>query len=281
MEAKKAFWASVWAGFQELEFITACFTWLFLFLSRMAEPLMTLSALYMIVQTGVASLHVDAIYNTATASMIGAPEIILPGAFVLAGKEHSNGRKGRAGVLFTMAALFVGLTLITLADLFMWHLRSNDPNFQLIMFARCAVSVGYSIIFRVITHKDEKTNGQPNDLPGLPQVAPKNPPVNPPTGTPQKPPVSTPANTTGNAPKNPPVEPPKHTTENPPTGTPNHPPKTRQEARQKADTKQRVEAYRRRHPNATQDAIARALNVSLRTVQRYDTGGDGPRLHVV
>jgi len=67
----------------ELECITAIFPWIFHFLSRVAEPLMTLAVIYTIIVAGIPHAYQPALYNTAIAAMIGSPESILPGAFIL------------------------------------------------------------------------------------------------------------------------------------------------------------------------------------------------------
>ncbi len=70
--------------------------------------------------------------------------------------------------------------------------------------------------------------------------------------------------------KNPPTDTTEDTTNDPPTDTPRGTSKKRQGSRQSTTTTGKIVAYRRRHPEASQSDIARVLNVSLRTVQRYD-----------
>ena len=155
----------VWQGITELEFVTAFFTWLFMAASRLAEPLMSISAIYIIICAGIPAWKVDALYNSGMAVMIAAPEIILPGAFVLAGQASERGDK-KAWTLYAIAWLFVGLTFFTLADLFIFHLSGDALS--ALMWGRCAVGIGYSILLRVLTHS------QP-----LQQAAPA--PIEPPT----------------------------------------------------------------------------------------------------
>ncbi|MBV9690949.1 MAG: hypothetical protein JO202_14720, partial [Ktedonobacteraceae bacterium] len=155
----------IWQALTELEFVTAFFTWLFMAASRLAEPLMSISAIYIIICAGIPAWKADALYNSGMAVMIAAPEIILPGAFVLAGQASERGDK-KARALHAVAWLFVGLTFFTLADLFVFHLSGDALN--VLMWGRCAVGIGYSILLRVLTH------GQP-----LQQAAP--PPAEPPT----------------------------------------------------------------------------------------------------
>ncbi len=60
------------------------------------------------------------------------------------------------------------------------------------------------------------------------------------------------------------------------------PPKSRQKRRQDDATKNKVVSYRQRHPGVSQSDIARALNISIRTVQRHDSkAAEEQRLHVV
>ncbi len=142
------FWGGLWHALTNLHFITSFFGWFFMLLSRLAEPLMTLSAIYIIICAGIPQWKVGGVYNVGVAIMIAAPEIILPGAFVLAGQysEHSD---KRARMLYWVAWLFVALTFFTLADLFIFHLEGNALN--VLMWGRCAVGIAYSILLRVLT----------------------------------------------------------------------------------------------------------------------------------
>jgi hypothetical protein len=137
---------------RDLDFVTAFFTWLFRLLSRGAEPLMTLSTIYVIIEAGVPAVSVPWLHFLAVAIMISAPEIILPGGFILAGEIRAQGNR-RAWMLSGMCWLFVLLTSATLADLFIWHFTGGA--FAALMWGRCAAAVGYSILFRVITYRRE------------------------------------------------------------------------------------------------------------------------------
>src|SRR5690242_6436287 len=90
-QASPGGWRRFWRALCELRFITAFFTWLFLLLSRLAEPLMTLSAIYIILCAGIPQWKLESLYNTGVAVMIGSPEVILPGSFVLAGQYSARG----------------------------------------------------------------------------------------------------------------------------------------------------------------------------------------------
>ncbi len=87
--------------------------------------------------------------------MIAAPEIILPGGFILAGEIRAQGNRA-ATLLYASCWLFVALTCVTLADVFAWKLSPTDPGFAALMWGRCVASVGYSILFRVITYRRER-----------------------------------------------------------------------------------------------------------------------------
>jgi hypothetical protein len=143
------FWAGLWDALTSLQFITSFFGWFFMLLSRLAEPLMSLSAIYIIICAGIPQWKLDDVYNIGVAVMIAAPEIILPGAFVLAG-QYSERKDKRAGMLYWVAWLFVALTFFTLADLFIFHLEGAALN--ALMWGRCAVGISYSILLRVLTH---------------------------------------------------------------------------------------------------------------------------------
>src|SRR5260370_30868834 len=105
---------------RDLDFVTDGFTWLFRLLSRGAEPLMTLSTIYVIIEAGVPAVSLPWLHAIAVAIMISAPEIILPGGFILAGEIKAQGNR-RAWMLSLMCCLFVVLTCFTLADLFVLH----------------------------------------------------------------------------------------------------------------------------------------------------------------
>lgn len=139
----------IWHELKELDFLNWFFSWFFLLLTQLSEPLMLLSTLYVIAETGVHAISSPAIHALAVGIMITAPEILLPGAFVKAAKTREQG--GRfSGLLYVMCWTFVGLTLLTLADLFIWHLSGTPLN--MLMYVRCAAAVGYSILMRVMSH---------------------------------------------------------------------------------------------------------------------------------
>lgn len=301
------------AGFWEMEWLTQFFTWLFMVLSRLAEPLTSLSALYIIIETGVKSLHAAAVENFALACLLGAPEIIAPGAFILASQAAAQGRRNAARVIYTCAALFIAMTGVTLADLFLWKL--DGQPLAMLMFARCGVAIGYSIAFRIVTQQAHVTHPATSHGANPPTRQPANPPQQPATNPPTAPVINPPNAGVSGGPSTPPIP-----ATNPPAqpATPAAPatpesalpaaspevanPPTRQilatKARQRTrhepasmkrqipatmaanqTTEQRILAYRRQHPEASQKEIAAALSVSLRSVQRYDRAK--PALHIV
>ncbi len=139
----------IWHELKELDFLNWFFSWFFLLLTQLSEPLMLLSTLYVIAETGVHAIASPGLHALAVGIMITAPEILLPGAFVKAAKTRDQG--GRFSVLlYVMCWTFVGLTLLTLADLFIWHL--SGTSLACLMYARCAAAVGYSILMRVMSH---------------------------------------------------------------------------------------------------------------------------------
>jgi hypothetical protein len=143
-------WQKLGRSINELEFITSTFSWIFNLLSRVAEPLMTLAVIYTIIVSGLPQTMVPALYNLALAVMIGAPEVILPGAFIMAGQQQQGGNK-RAWMLFGVCILFILLTSLTLADLFIFHF--NETGTSVLMCARCVTGVSYSILVRVVSHE--------------------------------------------------------------------------------------------------------------------------------
>jgi hypothetical protein len=159
---------SFWQALNDLEFVTWSFTWLFRLMSRLAEPMMTLAAIYIIIEAGVPSVSVFWLHWLSVALLISAPEIILPGGFILAGELHEV-KNPRWWLLLLMCWLFVVLTAVTLADLFVLHWTGT--LFQVLMWLRCAAAFGYSILFRVITHRsfvvDMPTPSQPIPAPDV------------------------------------------------------------------------------------------------------------------
>lgn len=125
------------------------------------------------------------------------------------------------------------------------------------------------------------------------QKAASDPATTPPAITPHIPPVTTP----GNPPNHPPLDTPNNTPnvatsggQKPATNTPEptteKPPPARPKSRQKSaaqTTQEKIAMYRKKHPTATQIDIARALTISLRSVQRYDGKPvkEQARLHIV
>ena len=130
---------------RDLAFVTDFFSWLFALCSRLAEPLMLLCTLYIVAEAGVPAIALPALHNLAIGIMICAPEIILPGSFVVAARAQEHAR-----LLFTVCWIFVGLTLLTLISLFVWHFTGTSLAW--LMCARCAAAVGYSILMRVMSH---------------------------------------------------------------------------------------------------------------------------------
>ncbi|HKF38482.1 MAG TPA: hypothetical protein VKB35_16415, partial [Ktedonobacteraceae bacterium] len=109
-----------WTAVQELHFISSFFSWFFMLLSRLAEPCMLLAVLYVIIEAGIPQVATPTLHNLSVAVMIAAPEIILPGAFVIVKQAKEHGEENRP--LFAICWLFVLLTLITLLSLFVLHL---------------------------------------------------------------------------------------------------------------------------------------------------------------
>lgn len=145
-------WQVFIQAIKDLDFVTDSFTWLFRLMAVIAEPFMALSTIYVIIEAGVPAISVGWLHWTAVGIMISAPEVILPGGFILASELHMQGNK-HAWVQYTMCWIFVVLTAGTLADLFIWHFVG--AAFSVLLWARCASAVGYSILFRVITHHRE------------------------------------------------------------------------------------------------------------------------------
>jgi hypothetical protein len=138
-------YARIPSWLRDLAFVTDFFSWLFALCSRLAEPLMLLCTLYIVAEAGVPAIALSALHNLAIGIMICAPEIILPGSFVVAARAQEHAR-----LLFTVCWIFVGLTLLTLISLFVWHFTGTSLAW--LMCARCAAAVGYSILMRVMSH---------------------------------------------------------------------------------------------------------------------------------
>ena len=138
-------YARIPSWLRDLAFVTDFFSWLFALCSRLAEPLMLLCTLYIVAEAGVPTIALPALHNLAIGIMICAPEIILPGSFVVAARAQEHAR-----LLFAVCWIFVGLTLLTLISLFVWHFTGTSLAW--LMCARCAAAVGYSILMRVMSH---------------------------------------------------------------------------------------------------------------------------------
>src|SRR6266480_380448 len=136
---------SLWQALKDLDFLSSFFSWFFMLLTRLSEPLMLLSTLYVVAETGVPAIAMPALHNLAIGIMITAPEVILPGSFVVAARAQKHAR-----LLFAVCWTFVVLTLITLISLFVWHFTGQALAW--LMCARCAAAVGYSILMRVMSH---------------------------------------------------------------------------------------------------------------------------------
>jgi hypothetical protein len=146
-------YAQIPTWLRDLVFVTDFFSWLFALCSRLAEPLMLLCTLYIVAEAGVPAIAVPALHNLAIGIMICAPEIILPGSFVVAARAQEHAR-----LLFTVCWIFVGLTLLTLISLFVWHFTGTSLAW--LMCARCATAVGYSILMRVMAQGQQVIQGQ-------------------------------------------------------------------------------------------------------------------------
>src|SRR5215467_8189416 len=146
-----------WQAIKELQFISSFFSWFFMLLSRLAEPCMLLAVLYVVIEAGIPVVATATLHNLAVAVMIAAPEIILPGAFVISRQAKEHGQENRP--LLAICWLFVLLTLITLVSLFVLHL--DKEAISIIMCFRCAAGVGYSILVRMLSYKGLTINQEP------------------------------------------------------------------------------------------------------------------------
>lgn len=142
-----------WQALRDLDFLSAFFSWFFMLLTRLSEPLMLLATLYVVAEAGVPAIALPALHNLAIGIMITAPEIILPGSFVVASRTQEQGG-AHARILFAVCWLFVGLTLLTLISLFVWHF--TGASLAWLMCARCAAAVSYSILMRVMSHRRDQ-----------------------------------------------------------------------------------------------------------------------------
>src|SRR5579875_3705510 len=110
-------WENVKQELSSLQCITRAGNWLFLLLSRLAEPLMFLSVLYVVSETVLPAIFKAPFFTGVSfASVIilnTAPEVIAPGAFIQA--RLNEDRRYSA-----MGWAFIGLTFITLAS-FIWQ----------------------------------------------------------------------------------------------------------------------------------------------------------------
>jgi hypothetical protein len=142
-----------------LAFITRAGNWLFLFMSRLGEPLMFLSTLYVIAETVLPGIFKAPVFvQVSSVSVIVlniAPEVILPGCFMQAGTASEQQR----WMYKAMGCAFVALTFVTLAS-FIWDFPAGVVS--VILFFRCAAGVLYSLLVRMTPqgHQDGPTNQQ-------------------------------------------------------------------------------------------------------------------------
>ena len=135
-------------GFAELSFIPVASDWIELLASRLAQPLMFVSSLYIIAETvtpGLAAWSPFFNFSTRTAMSLG-PEIVLPGCFQQAQQARRDGKENKAGLLYALCTIFGVLTLLTFAS-FLWHFAGGIDNF--ILLVRCVSGVSYTIILKI------------------------------------------------------------------------------------------------------------------------------------
>lgn len=146
-----------------LAFITRGGNWLFLLMSRLAEPFMFFSTLYVIAETVLPGLFKAPAYlQISSVSIIIlniAPEVILPGCFMQAGMAEEN----RQWMYKAMGCVFIALTFVTLAS-FIWDFPVGAVS--VILFFRCAAGVLYSLLVRMTPQHPEERQAtqQVNDL---------------------------------------------------------------------------------------------------------------------
>src|SRR6266852_786090 len=135
-----------------LAFITRGGNWLFLFMSRLAEPMMFLSTLYVIAETVLPGLFKAAAFvQISSVSIIIlniAPEVILPGCFMQASMAEEQQR----WMYKAMGVVFILLTFVTLAS-FIWDFPAGAVS--VILFFRCAAGVLYSLLVRMTPQRFE------------------------------------------------------------------------------------------------------------------------------
>jgi hypothetical protein len=142
-----------------LAFITRGGNWLFLFMSRLAEPLMFFATLYVIAETVLPQLFKAATFagvsNVAIIVLNIAPELILPGCFLQAGMAAESQR----WMYKSMGVVFMLLTFATLAS-FIWTAPAGVVS--VILFFRCSAGVLYSLLVRMTPqqHQDGPNNQQ-------------------------------------------------------------------------------------------------------------------------
>lgn len=153
--SKSSWVTTAWRGLVKLDFISNFFTWAMELLARFAEPLASLSAIYIIIVAGVPVLLNDHLYTLALALIIGSPELLVVGAFKIATREISAGNKKG---WFLVAACFVLLllTAITVGDLFIWHWHQDVTS--ILMGCRCLAGIAYTFTRGIATDESEPVN---------------------------------------------------------------------------------------------------------------------------
>lgn len=157
-----------WLWLTELEGLKKFFDWLFYFLSVAGEPLLSLSAVYLLIQAAVHSLYNEAVFSAASSVLLGMPDMILPGAFIQSSKLKADGHR-LAGLLSFICWTFLILAIITVIEVYLFphptvgkdgkleYANAAIPVIQaFINSVRVALSICYCLLVRMIHHEEKQ-----------------------------------------------------------------------------------------------------------------------------
>lgn len=151
-------------SFVAWEWISSVTKSLFKLASYIVELPMVASGVYIMIATGISGANNPHWYNLAFGMLLGAPEVLAPGAFFRAETMEARGKTKVARVTRWIASAMLFFAALTFSSVMIFHFP--DEVLQAIMFCRVMTALGYSIITRI----DMDHGAMPAQPPALPTV---------------------------------------------------------------------------------------------------------------
>lgn len=136
-------------AFFDLEWIPAVGKWILKFASYSIEIPMVISAIYIMLVSGIPGWKDALWYDRSIGLLLASPEILLPGAIIRATSMFQRGEVKKAKVTIWIISAMAGLTALTLALIMIFHLDESSPLMACVLFLRILASLAYSIITRI------------------------------------------------------------------------------------------------------------------------------------